>query len=70
MSGLGEKIGNEASEIIEAEKGKVLSPRNLHLRLRVIEIVLLISLVLNLIHWYETGTPFTSTTNTAVVQSE
>ena len=42
----------DAAQVVEAEKGKNLSPRNLHLRLRVVEIVLLVSLALNLLHWY------------------
>jgi len=36
-------------QIAEAEKGDVLSPRNLHLRLRVVEFVVLVSLLLNLV---------------------
>ena len=46
---------SEAGQIVEAEKGKNLSPRNLHLRLRVVEIVLLVSVSLNLLHWYIAG---------------
>ena len=46
---------SEAGQIVEAEKGKNLSPRNLHLRLRVVEIVLLVSVSLNLLHWYSAG---------------
>ena len=64
MSGIGGKIETEASEIIEAEKGKNLSPRNLHLRLRVIEVVLTISLALNLTHWYLSGAIFESSSVT------
>ena len=45
----------EAGEIVEAEKGNNLSPRNLHLRLRVVEVVTVISLLLNLLHWYMAG---------------
>jgi hypothetical protein len=45
----------EASKVVEAEKGKNLSPKNLHIRLRVVEIVLLISVSLNLLHWYVAG---------------
>jgi len=45
----------EAGEILEAEKGESLTPRNLHLRLRVVEIVMVISLLLNLLHWYVAG---------------
>ena len=46
---------NEAAQVVEAEKGKNLSPRNLHLRLRVLEVIVLISLCLNLLHWYVAG---------------
>jgi len=46
---------SETSQVIEAEKGKNLSPQNLHIRLRVVEIVLLISVSLNLLHWYVAG---------------
>jgi|GEM_PF-2541092 len=46
---------SEAKQVVEAEKGKNLSPKNLHLRLRVVEIVLLLSLSLNLLHWYVAG---------------
>ena len=46
---------SEAGRIVEAEKGKNLSPQNLHLRLRVVEVVLLLSLVLNLALWYAGG---------------
>ena len=42
-------------QVVEAEKGKNLSPRNLHLRLRVVEIVLLLTVCLNLLHWYMAG---------------
>ena len=42
----------EAREVIEAEKGNHLSLRSLHLRLRVVEVVLLVSLILNLAHWF------------------
>ncbi len=41
--------------VVEAEKGKNLSSHNLHLRLRVLEAVVLVSLVLNLGHWYLAG---------------
>jgi hypothetical protein len=46
---------SEAGQIVEAEKGKNLSPRNLHIRLRVLEVIVLISLCLNLLHWYMAG---------------
>jgi hypothetical protein len=46
---------SEAGQIVEAEKGNNLSPRNLHLRLRVLEVIVLISLCLNLLHWYMAG---------------
>ncbi len=46
----------DAGDIVEAEKGHNLSPRNLHLRLRVVEVVLLVSLLLNLLHWVVAGT--------------
>jgi hypothetical protein len=44
-----------AGAVIEAEKGDNLSPKNLHLRLRVVEVVLVISLFLNLLHWFVAG---------------
>ena len=44
-----------AGEIIEAEKGKNLSPQNLHLRLRLLEVVTVISLLLSLLHWSIAG---------------
>ena len=46
---------SEAGQIVEAEKGKNLSPKNLHIRLRVLEVVVLVSLCLNLLHWYSAG---------------
>ena len=46
---------SEAGQVVEAEKGKNLSPQNLHIRLRVLEVVVLVSLCLNLLHWYMTG---------------
>jgi hypothetical protein len=46
---------SETGKIVEAEKGKNLSPQNLHLRLRVVEIVVLFSLLLNLLHWFIAG---------------
>lgn len=45
----------DAGDIVEAEKGNNLSPRNLHLRLRVMEFVAVVSLILNLLHWYVSG---------------
>ena len=38
--------------VIEAEKGRNLSPQNLHIRLRVVEIVVLISLLLNVVQGF------------------
>ena len=46
---------SEAKEVVEAEKGKNLSPKNLHIRLRVLEIITLVSLVLNLALWFFAG---------------
>ncbi len=46
---------SEVGEVLEAEKGKNLSPHNLHLRLRVVEWVLLFSTLLNLAHWFVAG---------------
>jgi hypothetical protein len=43
---------SEAGEIVEAEKGSNLSPRNLHIRLRVVESVVLVSLLLNLVQGF------------------
>ncbi len=43
---------SEAGKVVEAEKGRNLSPQNLHIRLRVVEGVVLVSLVLNLIQGY------------------
>ena len=43
---------SEAGKIVKAEKGCNLSPEMLHLRLRVVEVVVLISLVLNEISGY------------------
>jgi hypothetical protein len=40
---------------VEAEKGNNLSPKNLHMRLRLVEAVLLVSVCLNLLHWYVAG---------------
>ena len=42
-------------DVVEAEKGNSLTPRNLHLRLRVVEWVLVVSLLLNLLHWFVAG---------------
>ena len=46
---------SEVSKIVQAEKGNNLSPQNLHIRLRMVEIVLLVSVCLNLLHWYVAG---------------
>ena len=46
---------SEVSKVVEAEKGKNLSPKNLHIRLRLLEVVVLISVCLNLLHWYMAG---------------
>ena len=46
---------SEAKEVVEAEKGKNLSPQNLHIRLRVLEVIMLLSLVLNLALWFFAG---------------
>ena len=46
---------SEVGQVVEAEKGNNLSPKNLHLRLRLLEIVVLISVCLNLLHWYIAG---------------
>ena len=43
------------SEIAKAEKGDNLSPHNLHVRLRVVEVIVLISLFLNLAQWFVAG---------------
>lgn len=43
---------SEAEKIVEAEKGRNLSPQNLHIRLRVVEAVVLFSLLLNLIQGF------------------
>jgi hypothetical protein len=43
---------SEAGKIVNAEKGRNLSPESLHLRLRVVEVVVLLSLILNLISGY------------------
>ncbi len=36
-------------------KEDYLTPHSLHVRLRIIEVVLVISLVLNLVHWFVAG---------------
>ncbi len=43
---------SETNKIVEAEKGRNLSPENLHIRLRVVETVVFISLVLNVVQGY------------------
>jgi hypothetical protein len=43
---------SEAGKVVDAEKGRNLSPQNLHIRLRVVEAVVLLSLVLNLVQGY------------------
>ncbi len=43
---------SEAGKIVEAEKGRNLSPQNLHIRLRVVEAVVFVSLVLNVVQGY------------------
>lgn len=43
---------NEAEKVVEAEKGRNLNPQNLHIRLRVVETVVLLSLILNLVQGY------------------
>lgn len=52
---MADKLKTEAREVVNAEKGDSLTPRNLHLRLRVVEVVLLLSLLLNVLHWYVAG---------------
>ena len=49
-------VNADAKDVIEAEKGNSLTPKNLHLRLRVVEAVLLASLLLNIAHWIVAGT--------------
>ena len=46
---------SEAAKVVEAEKGRDLSPKNLHIRLRVVECITLASLVLNLALWFFAG---------------
>jgi hypothetical protein len=43
---------SEAGKVIEAEKGRNLSPQNLHIRLRVVEAVVFVSLVLNVVQGF------------------
>lgn len=43
---------SEAGKVVKAEKGHNLSPENLHIRLRVVEVVVLLSLILNVISGY------------------
>ena len=43
---------SEAGKVVEAEKGRNLSPQNLHIRLRVVEAVVLASLIINLVQGY------------------
>ena len=54
---------SEAGRVVEAEKGKNLSPQNLHLRLRVVEVIVLISLVLNVLQGYLSHTHYTDLQN-------
>ena len=46
---------SEVSNVVEAEKGNNVSPKNLHIRLRLLEVVVLVSVCLNLLHWYVAG---------------
>ena len=43
---------SEAGKVVAAEKGRNLSPQNLHIRLRVVEVVVFISLMLNLVQGF------------------
>ena len=43
---------SEARKVVEAEKGRNLSPQNLHIRLRVVEVVVFVSLMLNLVQGF------------------
>lgn len=43
---------SEAGKVVEAEKGRNLSPQNLHIRLRVVEVVVFVSLMLNVIQGF------------------
>jgi hypothetical protein len=54
---------SEAGRVVEAEKGNNLSPQNLHLRLRVVEVIVFLSLVLNLVQGYVAHTHFNDIQN-------
>lgn len=43
---------SEAGKVVEAEKGRNLSPQILHIRLRVVEAVVFFSLMLNLVQGF------------------
>ena len=43
---------NDVKKVVEAETGRDLSPRALHVRLRVVEVIVLVSLTLNLLQGY------------------
>ena len=43
---------SEAGKVVEAEKGRNLSPQNLHIRLRVVEAVVFVSLMLSVIQGF------------------
>ncbi len=43
---------SEPGKVVEAEKGRDLSPQNLHIRLRVLEVVVLLSLILSVVQGY------------------
>ena len=43
---------SEAGKVVEAEKGRNLSPQNLHIRLRVVEVIVFVSLMLNVIQGF------------------
>ena len=43
---------SEAGKVVEAEKGRNLSPQNLHIRLRVVEVVVFMSLMINVIQGF------------------
>ena len=45
----------EAGKVVEAEKGRNLSPQNLHIRLRVVEAVVFVSLLLNVVQGFITN---------------
>ena len=61
---------NEAKEIVDAEKGNNLSPKNLHIRLRVLEVITLVSLVLNLALWYFAGNVNSKVHNEAAARQD